>query len=267
MSQELMVYDAAPTTALTAPREERAGLLAPDANNPAALLHEAVVRGASVEQLKELVGLHERIEERQARKAYFDAMARFQAKCPPIKRSSVAKFNTRGGGEMSYTFAALDEMAMTVNPILTECGLSYTWDSTVTANTITCVCTVRHLLGHQESATIQLPTDSASAMSSQQKVGAALTFARRLSLTQALGLTTTDDDLDGRDTHGGNITEEQVHQLIALDTAVQADMPKFLKYCGVDALDKIPATKFADAVALLERKKKPKAKASEEGAS
>lgn len=258
MSTDLMVSEfdlREPSTALTTPTEHPSALVPADPSNPAALLHEAVVRGASVEQLKELVGLHERIEERQARKAYFDAMAKFQAKCPPIKRSSVAKFNTRGGGEMSYTFAALDEIATTVNPILTECGLSYTWDSKVEGSTITCVCTVRHVLGHHEAATIQLPTDSASAMSSQQKVGAALTFARRLSLTQALGLTTTDDDIDGRDTSGGNITEEQVHELVKLSTEVKANMPAFLKYCGVASIDQIPAAKFADAVALLERKR------------
>lgn len=156
---------------------------------------------------------------------------------------------------MSYTFAALDEIATTVNPILTECGLSYTWDSKVEGGTITCVCTVRHVLGHHEAATIQLPTDSASAMSSQQKVGAALTFARRLSLTQALGLTTTDDDIDGRDTSGGTITEEQVHALVALATQVKADMPRFLKYCGVESLDKLPANRYEAAVAVLEKKR------------
>lgn len=262
MSRDLMVMDGPyadePGRALALPdHAPSSALVQADAGSPAALLHEAVVRGASVEQLKELVGLHERIEERQARKAYFDAMAKFQAKCPPIRRSSVAKFNTRGGGEMSYTFAALDEIATTANPILTECGLSYTWDSKIESGVITCVCTVRHVLGHHESASIQLPTDSASAMSSQQKVGAALTFARRLSLTQALGLTTTDDDIDGRDTSGGAISEEQVHQLVALATEVKADMPRFLKFCGVDSLDKIPAHRFADAVALLERKRKP----------
>lgn len=260
MSNEVMFLDdvaeqAPVSTALTTPAAQPSAMVAADPSSPTALLHEAVVRGASVEQLKELVGLHERIEERQARKAYFDAMAKFQAKCPPIKKSSVAKFNTRGGGEMSYTFAALDEIANTVNPILTECGLSYTWDSKVEGGTITCVCTVRHVLGHHESATIQLPTDSASAMSSQQKVGAALTFARRLSLTQALGLTTTDDDTDGRDTSGGKITEEQVHQLVALANEVKADVPRFLRYCGVDAIDKIPANRYDDAVALLERKR------------
>jgi hypothetical protein len=262
MSNDVMVYNAeaeveqAPRTALTTATEHPSALVAADPNNPAALLHEAVVRGASVEQLKELVGLHERIEERQARKAYFDAYARFQAKCPPIRKSSIAKFATNGGGEMRYTFAPLDEIARTVNPILTECGLSYTWDSKVESGIIKCVCIVRHVLGHHESAHIELPTESKASMSSQQKVGAALTFARRLSLTQALGITSADEDTDGRDDYSECISEEQVHELVALATEVKADMPKFLAYCGVESLDQIPAKKFAAAVKVLERKRK-----------
>ena len=101
MSNDLMVFDAPVEpqagTALATPIEQPSALMVADPSSPTALLHEAVVRGASVEQLKELVGLHERIEERQARKAYFDAMAKFQAKCPPIKKVKTAQFATNSG--------------------------------------------------------------------------------------------------------------------------------------------------------------------------
>lgn len=226
-----------------------------DLSNPAVLLHEAVVRGASVEQLKELVGLHERIEERQARKAYFDAMAQFQKLCPSIKKTSTAKFATNNGGEMQYTFAALDQIARTVNPILTECGLSYTWDSKVETGVITCVCTVRHVLGHHESAQIELPTDSRAPISSQQKVGAALTFARRLSLTQALGLTSTDDDMDGRDVEVATITDDQADALLFLAEEVKVSQRRLLKWLGVQKLTDLPAKKYAAAMQELEKKR------------
>lgn len=252
----LEVFDAQEIAAPVRTAPPQAGTaLTHDLSNPAALLHEAVVRGASVEQLKELVGLHERIEERQARKAYFDAMAQFQKLCPSVKKSSAAKFATRTGQEMSYTFAALDEIAKTVNPILTECGLSYTWDSKVEAGVIACVCTVRHVLGHQESASIQLPTDSASAMSSQQKVGAALTFARRLSLTQALGLTSTDDDMDGRDVEVATITDDQADALLFLAEEVKVSQRRLLKWLGVQKLTDLSAKKYAAALQELEKKR------------
>lgn len=220
------------------------------------LLYMAVERGTPVAELKELVALHEHMSQRQAQQAFAAAMAAFQAECPSIKKSSTAKFATRSGGDMSYTFAALDEIAATVNPILARHGLSYTWDATVAGGALTCICTVRHCDGFSTASTITLPTDSQSAMSSQQKVGSALTFARRLSLTSALGLTTTDDDVDGRDDGGGAvITDDQVTQLEDLIAELHVDRPRFLKYLGVTALASTPAHKFADALKQLEKKR------------
>ncbi|MES2524012.1 MAG: ERF family protein [Gemmatimonadota bacterium] len=227
----------------------------PAATSMAELLYMAVEKGTPVAELKELVALHEHMSQRQAQQDFAAAMAAFQAECPSIKKSSTAKFTTRGGGEMSYTFAALDEIADTVNPILAKHGLSYNWDSTVTASSLTCVCTVRHCNGFSTSSSITLPTDSASAMSSQQKIGSALTFARRLSLTSALGLTTTDDDTDGRDVNVVNVTDEQAETLTALLEDVGADRARFLTYLGVSAFSELAASRYNDAVAALERKR------------
>lgn len=219
------------------------------------LLRIAVEKGTPVAELKELVALHEHMEQRQAQRDYAAAMARFQKECPSIKKSSTAKFATRGGGEMSYTFAALDEIADTVNPILAKHGLSYTWDSSVQGGTITCVCTVRHENGHSTTSTISLPTESQSAMSSQQKVGSAFTFARRLSLTAALGLTTTDDDVDGRDVDDAAvITEAQAETISALVAEMNVNLGAFLTHMKVATIDDIPAKRYTYAVSALRKK-------------
>jgi hypothetical protein len=227
----------------------------PTAVSMTELLYMAVEKGTPVAELKELVALHEHMSQRQAQQDFAAAMAAFQAECPSIKKSSTANFATRGGGTMSYTFAALDEIATTVNPILARHGLSYTWDATVNAGSLTCVCTVRHCNGHASTSSVTVPTESASAMSSQQKIGSALTFARRLSLVSALGLTTTDDDHDGRDHGGGFVTAEQADTLAALIEETGVSAAKFLKWAGAEALTQIPASKYADAVATLEKKR------------
>lgn len=235
-----------------------AALTRTDASAPITeLLRAAVMQGTPVEQLERLVDLHEKMDARQAQRDFAAAMAAFQMECPSIKRSSTANFSTRGGGAMSYTFAALDEIATTINPILAKHGLSYTWDATVDGGSLTCVCTVRHCNGFSTSSSIKLPTESPSAMSSQQKVGSALTFAKRLSLTSALGLTTTDEDTDGRDTDGdsGAINDKQIERLEALIVEVNANLPKFLKYLGVESLGEIPAAKYTAAVKDLEKKR------------
>jgi hypothetical protein len=242
------------TGALPALREEPALPVRPSPRNPIELLALALERGTPLAEMRELLALQQTMEQRQAFQNFAAAMAAFQAECPPIRKSSTAKFATRGGGEMGYTFAALDEIARTVNPILARHGLSYTWDATVTSGALTCVCTVRHCDGHATTATITLPTDSASAMSSQQKVGSALTFARRLSLVSALGLTTTDDDTDGRDEPAAFIKGEQADELYALVERAGVDPDKFLRWASAESFAKVPANRYADAVANLNGK-------------
>lgn len=219
------------------------------------LLRVAVERGTPVEQLEKLVELHERMEQRAAVKHFSAAMAAFQAECPSIKKSSTAKIVTRGGTNFGYTYAELDEIARTVNPILAKHGLSYGWDSSIEKSTLTCVCTVRHAAGHSEKSTFTLPTESSSAMSEQQKVGAALTFAKRQSLSSVLGITTTDEDTDAADADPSRITEDQLTLLQDLAAEVGADVGRFLKFLGVAKLSDIRSADYPRAVAALEQKR------------
>lgn len=223
------------------------------------LFYMAVEKGTPVAELKELVALHAQMSERQAQQDFAAAMAAFQAKCPSINKGATAKFATRNGGEMSYTFAPLDDIAAIVNPILAEYGLSYNWDAVVTGSSLTCVCTVRHCNGASTTSSVTLPTDSASAMSSQQKVGSAFTFARRLSLTAALGLTTTDDDTDGRDDKKDTITEAQQDILSQLLAETDSPIARFLEWAGVPTLADIPVSKYSSALVTLRKRVEKKA--------
>lgn len=219
------------------------------------LLRIAVERGTPVEQLEKLLELHERMEQRAAIKQFSAAMAAFQAECPSIKKSSTAKIVTKGGTSFGYTYAELDEIARTVNPILAKHGLSYGWDSSIEKSTLTCVCTVRHAAGHSEKSTFTLPTESSSAMSEQQKVGAALTFAKRQSLSSVLGITTTDEDTDTAEADPTKITEDQITLLRDLAIEVKADAGRFLRFLGVSAFSEIRASDYARAVVALEQKR------------
>lgn len=162
-------------------------------NGVGEILRIAVERGVDVGSLERLVALHERMSERQAAVEFNQALAAFQAECPSIEKTSSASI----GGQYSYKYAQLDEIARTTRPLLQRHGLSYSWDSDVQNDRLVCVCTVRHIGGHSQSAKFTTPTQSPSTrMSLQQQQGAALTYARRQSLVQALGLTMTDEDND-----------------------------------------------------------------------
>lgn len=223
------------------------------------LVRLAIDKGVDVEVLERLVALQERVTERNARGAYFAALADFQDKCPEIRKSKTAKITTRSGAQFDYTYAPLEEITRTIRPILRDCGLSYSWNVAADSKVLIVSCILRHVEGHEERASFPVPVDSAAAMSDAQKNGAALTYGRRQSLIAVLGLTTADQDVDGQDGNGGGevekITAKQVADLSALMDEVKADKTKFLRFLKVAALADLPAKKYQNAVRALEAKR------------
>jgi hypothetical protein len=218
------------------------------------ILNTAVLHNTPVDTIERLVELKLKLDSVEAQKAFSSALAAFQAECPPVKKGSKANItSTRTGGTHSYTFAELDDIARTVNPVLAKNGLSYSWDSTVDKDTLTCVCTLRHSAGHSVTASFKLPTATNSSMSEQQKIGSALTFAKRQSLSSVLGITTTDDDTDASDVDPTPISEDQV---IAIDDLIRekgVNIGRFLKFMNVPKVSEIKAVDYRQAITALEQ--------------
>jgi hypothetical protein len=219
------------------------------------ILDRAVAQEMPPESLEKIVALYERVADRNAAQECAASLAAFQAECPIIGKNRTAQIPTRNGGSYSFQYADLDGIASTIRPLLHKHGLSYSWDSVVENGQITCTAIVRHVNGHSFSAKFTCPTASASAMSDQQKNASALTFARRQSLVQVLGLTTGDPDTDGAPDAGEKITDHELANLKVLIDEVKQDVPRFLKWAGVARLDDIPADKVGPAFHFLESKR------------
>jgi hypothetical protein len=219
------------------------------------ILAAAVDKGMAPESLDKLLAVYERMEAKVAAKQAAEDLAAFQSECPVIAKSATAKIATKSGGSYSYQYAPLDTIANTIRPHLTRHGLSYTWDSDEADGRIACTCTVRHVNGHAFTARFSCGIDTAAAMSGAQKSAAALTFARRQSLVQALGLTTGENDSDATADTGATINEHELANLRVLIDEVKQDVPRFLKWAGVARLDDIPADKVGPAFHFLESKR------------
>lgn len=249
MTQELIH---ASTPGVVAPLDERPTLLS--------ILQSAVDKGTSVESLEKLVALYERLEDRRASAEFSGALARFQAKCPPIKKTAEAKEGVSRSGSRfgGYLYAPLDEVARTVNPLLAAEGLSYSWNTTFTEDgkRLTVTCVLRHSAGYSITSTFEAPTDTITqAMSPQQKVANAQTYGRRYSLIAVLGLSTCDPDDDGSPEDVVLVTPEQVEVLEALlDRRPSGARERLLAYLGVAAMEEIQASRFEDLKAELEAK-------------
>lgn len=232
---------------------EEQALTAPTASR---LLEMAVDKDLDVEKLGKLVELQERLLDRQAAEEFAAAMARFQAECPPIPKTSTVSFPGGGGSQVKYKYAELDTIADHIRPLLRDCGLAYTWDSDFTDTHIECTCTVQHTGGHSKSSKFTAPLDTPARMSGAQKNAAALTFARRMSLIQVLGLTTTESDTDGVTGSLEPISEQQVRDLELLLENCGGNLQRLLKFMGVSALSEIPASSYHIAVQAVESKRR-----------
>lgn len=224
------------------------------------LMDKVIDQSGDVSILERLVALKERMDERDARTQFNAALAAFQAECAPIyRRRGVDYVSKKSGSRVNYSFASLDDIVEVIRPILTKLGLSYSWDSGVAeGGLLSCVCKLRHVAGHFETASFACPTDSASGMSRQQECAAALTFARRQSLVQVLGLTMTDQDNDGATIE--KISAEQEMQLEEWLNSSGANREKFLKdYMHVEKIGDILARDFDMAVQALKDKQAGKA--------
>lgn len=228
-------------------------------NSVPGLIQLAIERGVDVEVLERLVALQERVTERNARAAYFEALAAFQDECPEIRKSRDAKIATKNGGSYGYSFAPLEEITRTIRPIMRRHGLSYSFTVESTSKDVLNVkCILRHIDGHQEEAAFPVPIGTSAGMSDAQKNGAALTYGRRQSLIAVLGLTTADSDSDAAAPAPGKpdtITDREAADLSALMDEVGADRDKFLRWAGVRHIDDLPKQKLPEAIKLLQRKR------------
>lgn len=224
----------------------------------AEVLHFAIATKLPASELRELVALQVQMEKRSAEKQFFDAMALLKGELGPIKKRKTANIATTSGGSFAYTYAPLDDIARALDPLCTKHGFSYTWDTVETKDTVTAVCIVRHKAGHSERSSFSVPAESKSGASPQQKVGIAATYAQRRSLSNAFGLTSTDEDNDAASIQ--RISEAQAEELAAMVTKAVEGKPeekaerfraRFLGYMGVEFLADIKLADYKKACAAL----------------
>lgn len=169
----------------------------PTVPSPSILLEKAIEKGVGMEQLKELMDLQERWEKKEARKAFFDALSKFQTMVPVIKKNRIAKIASQKGN-YSYKFADLGSISSSIKSALVECGLSYRWEFKEATGKLTVTCFVSHRNGHTETSVMEAAFDTSGYKNDIQQKGSTQTYLQRYTLIGALGLSTADEDDDGR---------------------------------------------------------------------
>ena len=209
-----------------------------------------------VAKMEQLLGVKERWEANEARKAFVVALAAFKADPPRIVKDKTVSFDTREG-RTEYDHATLAQVCAVIGQALAEHGLSHTWEihqHEDAAVEVTCVLT--HELGHSERVSMRGMPDASGKKNLIQQAASTVTYLERYTLLAATGLAA------GEDTDGGApvefISAEQKETLIELMKEVEADTVRFLRHLNIKTLDDLPAARFGEAVNALEAKRKAK---------
>jgi len=212
------------------------------------LMQVAVQQGMDPAGLEKLFALYERDQAIQAQRAFAGALADFQAECGTIRKN-----RSVNAGRMQYNYAEFDHIANSIRELLHKHGLSYTFDSDVTEESVKVRCIVTHRMGHSQDTHFSCPTGGMQGANRAQMTASALSYARRYALLMALGMSTGDRDDDGG---GGVLTPEQVGEVTALLAQTGVDKQAFLDWLGCDAVEDIPVAKYPAAIRELRKRVK-----------
>jgi len=206
--------------------------------------------------LEKLIELKERLEAKEAEKAFNLAMAKFRAACPVIEKKTDGATN-QAKTEVLWKFASLGDIDKEIRKPASENGLSWSWDSEDIMRGEKpgkkTICTITHELGHSIQRTFTSVIDTGtSAMNAIHKESSTVEVGRRQSLKLALGIVIAGEDDDAAsamDKKNGEAVERITDaQVKILEKAIgSGDMRLYeavtTEY-GVTSLDDIPADKF-----------------------
>lgn len=160
-------------------------------------ISQAIAGNVPMETLERLFVLRKEVKAEAAREAYTQALADFQSACPIIEKTK--KVLNKDGRSVRYVFAPIDSIVSQIKKPLANAGLSYRWETRQEGKAVTAICIVTHKLGHSEKSEFTIEVDQEGFMTAPQKIASALTFAKRYSLLNALGISTGDEDTDATD--------------------------------------------------------------------
>lgn len=160
---------------------------------PMEMLDRAVSNGASIETLEKLMGLQERWETNNARKAFDAAMSAAKADIPIIVKNRAVDFTT-AKGRTNYVYEDMAAIAAAVDPILAKNGLSYRFRTSQDAGGVTVTCVISHRDGHSEENSLSAARDDSGNKNSIQGIGSTVTYLQRYTLKAALGLSVSKDN-------------------------------------------------------------------------
>jgi hypothetical protein len=219
--------------------------------SPVAMLRQLQAMGATPETVSKLMDLHERWTATEARKAFYTAMADFQAKCPVIPRVKTVKNRDE---KLMYSYAPLETILATIRAPENACGFRHSWDVEELDNGgVRVVCRISHRDGHSEESRCVMPPTKGLNTNEAQNKGIIISYGQRRSLLNGYGLATGGEDNDARPPEEPSTPigpREIAHIRECLKTRSRTE-ESFCQWAGVKTLDELPEAQFVDRMKQL----------------
>jgi len=237
--------------------EVTTAIAVPATITPMTLIDRALQSNASIDQMQQLFELQLRYEANEAKKAYHAAVADFKAESIVIIKDKQVRFETQKG-KTEYKHATLGSIILLVVPILSKYGLSHSWSTEQVEGAIKVTCHLTHAQGHSTSVSLSTGKDESGGKNSIQAVGSTVSYLERYTFLAITGLASQDQDDDGKTTDKKKvetIDEGQIAILENLIADVKANAEQFCTFFKVAEIADLPATKYNQAVTMLEKKR------------
>lgn len=203
-----------------------------------------------VKKMERLLEMHERIAEKDAKKAFNESMAKAQIAMPSIRRDG----QTIVKGQLRNKFARFEDMNETIKPVYSAHGFAITFDTNEVNHEIEIIANVLHIRGHSEAHRFKLPIDNTGHKNEVQARGSTLSYGKRYLLISIFNLTTHDQDDDG--VYGGSsfISTEQIIELRKFIKATSIKEEAFCGHMQIKSLDHMPVSKYKASINALKAK-------------
>lgn len=202
------------------------------------------------DRLEKFLDLQIKMENRQAEKAFSEALAGFQGECPIIAKNKKVAFGTT-----KYDYAPLDEIVSVIKPLMSKYGLSYSFDVKSEDKSTVMITTIYHKEGFSKTSFYAFDSLGEGSMNQSQKRKSAVTYAKRAGLENALGLVTTGEDDDARRAIDTFISQTQLDEIKSLLIATKSDTVKFLVFLKVEKLESLTEMEAKNAIHMLKEKR------------
>lgn len=249
MNEPSRIITPAPARTYQAPQLQSDG-------SDASTLMQVISRAATdpnfdIEKMERLLTMHERIRETQAKAAFQDALAQMQPELPLIQERGSIKNNA---GNVQSKYAYWEDIVTQITPILSKYGFGLSFKIANTDKAVTVTAILMHRMGHREESPFTLPMDTSGSKNAVQAAASSVSYGKRYTAGALLNLRTGEIDNDGAS--NGCVNADQIANIEALLTEVNASKDSFLRTIKASSIESIKAASYPMVVGILEAKRK-----------